>query len=274
MTIAAQQSTFLTAEWKNLLMLSYAVDPVLLQPLVPAGTELDRFAGEAYVSLIGFEFNKTQVFGMAIPFHQAFEEVNLRFYVRRGEKRGVAFIRELVPKYAVTAVARLVYGENYACVPMSHRIERNGSRATADYSWGSGPDCCTISAESSGEGYIPEEGSLGQFITEHYWGYAAQRRGGTIEYEVRHPQWKVMDADSARFTGNAERYYGADFAKALDKPPDSAFLAEGSPVTVFKGSLLPWAVLGGSVGLQPTNQANGSGTSAQANQKGKYERHS
>ena len=235
----AQQDTFLTAEWQNLLMLNYAVDPALLARFVPAGTELDRFAGETYVSLIGFEFNKTQVFGIAVPFHQSFEEVNLRFYVRRGEKRGVAFIREIVPKYAVTAVARLVYGENYACVPMSHRVERNGSSVGAVYAWGSGPDSCSISARSLGKASIPEPGSLGQFITEHYWGYAAQRRGGTMEYEVRHPQWAVLHADSAHFTGNAEKYYGADFAAALGKPPDSVFLVEGSPVTVFKGSPLP-----------------------------------
>jgi uncharacterized protein YqjF (DUF2071 family) len=237
--ILTQQSTFLTAEWRNLLMLNYAFEPALLQLFVPAGTEIDHFAGKAYVSLIGFEFNKTRVFGQSIPFHQSFEEVNLRFYVRRGEKRGVVFVRELVPKLAVIAVARLVYGENYACVPMSHRIERDDNRAIAEYSWGSGPDGCAISARSSGEGYIPEESSLSQFITEEYWGYAVQRHGGTMEYEVQHPKWKVTEADSAHFTGNAERYYGVDFAKALDKAPDSAFLAEGSTVTVFKGSLLP-----------------------------------
>ena len=237
MTIA-QQRTFLTAEWKNLLMLNYSVDPAHLQPFVPAGTVLDQFDGRTYISLIGFEFNKTRVFGQSIPFHQAFEEVNLRFYVRRSEKRGVAFIRELVPKYAVTAVARIVYGENYACVPMSHRIQSTAGNTTAEFSWGSGTSLCMISARSSGEGYIPDEGSLSQFITEHYWGYASQRHGGTMEYEVQHPKWKVMDAGSARFTGNAERYYGPEFANALAEPPDSAFLAEGSAVTVFKGSVI------------------------------------
>jgi uncharacterized protein len=237
----AQQGTFLTAEWKNLLMLNYAVDPALLQPFVPAGTVLDQFDGRTYISLIGFEFNKTRVFGQAIPFHQSFEEVNLRFYVRRAEKRGVAFIRELVPKFAVTAVARIVYGENYACVPMSHRIVSTAGNTVAEFSWGSGTNHCTISAQASGEGYIAEDGSLAQFITEHYWGYASQRGGGTMEYEVQHPQWKIMDAKSARFTGDAEKYYGPEFANILEKPPDSAFLAEGSAVTVFKGSVIDFA---------------------------------
>jgi len=237
MTIAPQ-STFLTAEWKNLLMLNYAVGSALLQPFVPAGTALDQFDGNTYVSLIGFEFNKTRIFGRAVPFHQSFEEVNLRFYVRRSEKRGVVFVRELVPKFAVTAVARIVYGENYACVPMSRRIERSAGNTVTEFTWGAEPNRCTISAQTSGVGYIPENGSLSQFITEHYWGYATQRRGGTVEYQVEHPQWKVMDADSAHFTGDAAKDFGSVFAKILDKPPDSAFLAEGSAVTVFKGSTL------------------------------------
>jgi len=113
---------FLTAEWKQLLMLNYSVDPAMLRPLLPAGTELDSFEGRTHVSLVGFQFNDTRVAGFAIPFHRSFEEVNLRFYVRRSEKRGVVFIRELVPKIAIAATARLFYGEKYSCVPMAHRI--------------------------------------------------------------------------------------------------------------------------------------------------------
>jgi hypothetical protein len=91
---------FLTAEWLNLVTLNYAVDPGLLRRFVPVGTELDAFAGQTYLSLIGFEFNRTRLSGFPIPFHGAFEEVNLRFYVRHGSRRGVVFIRELVPKRA------------------------------------------------------------------------------------------------------------------------------------------------------------------------------
>src|SRR5512141_1748910 len=105
----ANNNRFLTAEWNNLLMLNYAVDASLLEPFVPAGTELDAFDGKTYLSLVGFEFNRTRVLGFAVPFHQNFEEVNLRFYVRRGSKRGVVFIRELVPRYAVAAIARWVF---------------------------------------------------------------------------------------------------------------------------------------------------------------------
>jgi uncharacterized protein len=234
------QKTFLTAEWCNLLMLNYAVDPNLLRPFVPAGTELDDYDGKAYFSLIGFEFNRTRVLGFAAPFHQSFEEVNLRFYVKRAGRRGVVFIRELVPKYAVAAIARFAFNENYSCVPMSHHIETgaDGTVLQAEYTWGSGHSRCSLSIETEGASFLAPEGSEEQFITEHYWGYAAQTGGGCLEYEVQHPQWQVWKARHAEFSGNAAHYYGAEFADPLMRPPDSAFLAQGSPVTVYRGSRL------------------------------------
>lgn len=215
-------------------MLNYSVDPALLRRFVPADTELDQHNGRTYISLIGFEFNKTHLFGRAIPFHQSFEEVNLRFYVRRRSRRGVVFIRELVPKVAVTVIARLAYGERYSCVSMSHRVDRGAEGVSAEFRWGTGSARCTISVKSQQGEYLPAEGSLSQFITEHYWGYAI-RAGKTVEYQVEHPQWKVQDAQSAQFTGAAASYYGPEFSEVLARPPDSAFLAEGSAVTVFKG---------------------------------------
>ena len=235
------QRVFLAAEWRNLLMLNYAVHPALLSPFLPAGTELDDFDGTSFVSLVAFEFNKTRILGRAVPFHQSFEEVNLRFYVRREWKRGVVFIRELVSRIAVTAVARLAFGENYSCVPMSHAIHQDGDATEAEYSWGAVPARCSMQAECAAAAYLPADGSLSQFITEHYWGYAAQRNGGCLEYEVRHPRWRIRDARSAVFSGDAENYYGPELARALTRVPDSAFFAEGSAVTVFAGARLDLA---------------------------------
>jgi hypothetical protein len=219
-------------------MLNYAVEPSLLEKYVPAGTELDPFEGKTYLSLIGFEFNRTSMLGIAIPFHQAFEEVNLRFYVNRSGKRGVVFIRELVPKRAVAAIARLAFNENYSYVPMSHRVERSpqGDILGAEFSWDSEPNRCSMQIETEGASFLPPEGSVSQFITEHYWGYAAQPDGSCIEYEVQHPRWNVWAAKCASFSGNAAPLYGSEFARVLSENPDSAFLADGSAVTVFKGT--------------------------------------
>jgi uncharacterized protein len=232
-----QPGRFLTAEWNNLMLFNYAVEAARLQPHVPSGTELDVFEGRAYVSLIGFEFNRTRVLGVPVPLHRSFEEANLRLYVRRGARRGVAFIRELVPRYAVAAIARSAFGENYQCVPMAHRIHAGGEDTIeAEYAWGAARSRCAMRMETESVAYLPAESSLAQFITEHYWGYSAQREGGSLEYEVQHPRWPVREARRAEFTGDAKDFYGSEFAKVLQRPPDSAFFAAGSAVTVFKGT--------------------------------------
>ncbi len=218
-------------------MLNYAMDPALLSRFVPAGTELDDFAGNTYASLVAFEFNRTRLFGLPIPFHQSFEEINLRFYVRRGTKRGVVFLREIVPRRAVAAIARFVYNESYFYSHISHRIAANAQNGSiqAEYTWGARQNPYRIRLEAEGASSIPPDGSLAQFITEHYWGYAAQPDGGCVEYEVQHPQWPVHAAISAEFSGNTSNLYGAEIAQALSRPPNSAFLAAGSDVTVYKG---------------------------------------
>lgn len=232
-----QPGQFLTAEWRNVLLLNYAVQPSLLKQYIPSCTELDFFEDQAYVSLVGFQFNRTRVLGVPIPFHQAFEEVNLRFYVKRRSRRGVTFIKELVPKYAVRAVARLAFGENYARVPMSHHIRSTATgQLEANYSWGSQSQQCSMRMETEGASFLPAEGSLAQFIAEHYWGYTMQSNGGCLEYEVQHLPWRLQQGKITEFCGDSAHYYGEEFAKVLINPPDSAFLAEGSPVTVFKGT--------------------------------------
>lgn len=235
----SRESQFLTAEWRYLAMLNYEVDPALLIPVVPRGTELDRWEGRVFVSLVGFRFLKTKVFGVSIPFHSNFDEVNLRFYVRRQEgvesRRGVVFIREIVPRFAIASVARAVYNENYIALPMGHEVRHDGSEVSAAYRWKSAGGWCSMSVHGSGPPQALREGSEEQFITEHYWGYAAQRDGSTVEYRVEHPSWKVWKASAARFEGNVAQLYGREFASLLSRPPASAFLAEGSEVNVMRG---------------------------------------
>src|SRR5664279_5305449 len=104
---------FMTAHWGNLIMANYTVDPALLMPFLPRGLDLDLHAGMAYVSLVGFLFQDSRIFGVPVPFFGTFEEVNLRFYVVRkmeGEnRRGVVFIREAVPNKIVTWLANTLY---------------------------------------------------------------------------------------------------------------------------------------------------------------------
>src|SRR5689334_5811636 len=68
----------LTAEWRHLAVLQYVVDPAVLLPLVPLGTELDSWEGRTLVSMVGFRFLRVRVLGASILFHTDFDEVNLR----------------------------------------------------------------------------------------------------------------------------------------------------------------------------------------------------
>jgi uncharacterized protein YqjF (DUF2071 family) len=226
-------------------MLNYAVDPCLLATFVPTGVQLDSFEGRTYVSLVAFRFLHTRVRGFWIPFHSDFDEVNLRFYVRRtvaGEvRRGVVFVREIVPRYAIAKIAQLVYGERYIALPMRHRIAgptSEGGRVHVEYAWRVARRWNALGMQAEGRPSLAPPGSLQQFITEHYWGYAKQREAATIEYEVTHDPWRIWTAARATFEGDCSGLYGPDLAACLNRPPDSAFLAEGSAVAVLQGKAI------------------------------------
>jgi uncharacterized protein YqjF (DUF2071 family) len=233
---------FLEAEWRFLAMLNYEVDSALLQKFVPSGTELDRWNGKVLISLVGFRFLKTKIFGISFPFHRNFDEVNLRFYLQRHTenevRRGVAFIKEIVPRWMIATIARRVYNENYVALPMSHKIDSNSAGLAAEYAWQTHTGWNRISLATTGDAFLPENNSEAKFITEHYWGYASQRNGGCIEYRVVHPPWKVWKVRDAKLEGDVTELYGRDLAAALRGAPVSAFLAEGSKVEVHRGRRL------------------------------------
>jgi uncharacterized protein YqjF (DUF2071 family) len=222
---------FLTAEWRSLALLNYEVDPAILTCHVPAGTELDSYKGVFYVSVVGFLFLRTRVLGAPIPWHQDFEEVNLRFYVRRNDRRGVVFLKEIVPKRAIAAIARLLYNENYIALPMSHCLDGN----LVEYRWRYPGNWNHLRVEPTGEPALADPGSLEEFITEHYWGYSRQRDGGCLEYRVEHAPWRLWQSKSADLCCDAGGLYGLEFATTLSHPPQSAIVAEGSPVAVYRG---------------------------------------
>lgn len=236
--------TFLTAEWRKLMMANYVVPPELLKPFVPWGTELDLWEGKCYVSLVGFMFLKTRVLGFSIPFHRDFEEVNLRFYVRRktqdGRKRGVVFIKEIVPKPAITWIANGVYGEKYATHRMRHAWDLQAERLKVKYEWKPffSSEWYRMAAETDPIAYPIAVGSEAEFITEHYWGYANLGAGKTNEYQVDHPRWNVYNVLSHEISGDFGHLYGPEFKDILSGVPYSVFVAEGSEISVLGKSRL------------------------------------
>lgn len=240
----ASARPFLTAHWRHLAMLNYAVPPEVLQPFVPRGTELDSWQGKTFASVVGFLFLDTRVWGMAVPFHRDFEEVNLRFYVRReaedGWRRGVVFVKEIVPRLAVAGLARLLYGERYVALPMRHESAGNPQEGemSVTYGWRRRGRWNGIRGSVSGAPQEAPPGSEEEFITEHYWGYAARRGGGSVEYRVEHPRWRVWPLSKTVLDCDVAGLYGDAFAGPLAAEPSSAFLADGSEVAVYSGRRL------------------------------------
>lgn len=233
--------TFLQAEWRKLAMANYAVDKKLLAPYLPHHTELDLWNDTCYVSLVGFMFLDTKVRGLRIPFHTNFEEVNLRFYVRykdHGEwKRGVVFIKEIVPKPGLTFVANTIYKEKYETMPMRHSWQMTDDRLIVEYKWKK-RTWNLISVVASKEPNKIDTGSEEEFITEHYWGYTKIGDKRTSEYGVEHPRWEVYSTIEYTIDVDFGDVYGPPFGFLHAETPVSVFLAEGSEIQVKEGRVL------------------------------------
>jgi uncharacterized protein len=233
--------SFLSANWRYLAMLNYVVDPRLIRPFVPPGTEVDYENGETFLSVVGFLFLNTRLLGFPIPLHRDFEEVNLRFYVRRKSadtwRRGVVFVRELVPRRAIALVARAFYGERYFALPMKHHIEHVDLSLKVEYSWRRGKKWESLKMGAAGESQSISAGSHAEFITEHYWGYTCVR-AGCSEYRVEHPRWKIWNATNFEFNADVGTLYGEQFVETLNQPPRSAFIADGSAIAIERRSIL------------------------------------
>jgi uncharacterized protein YqjF (DUF2071 family) len=236
LTANINSDSFLTAEWKNLALFNYEVDAKILEKYVPPGTEIDLWNNRCYVSLVGFMFENTKVLGIKVPFHIDFEEVNLRFYVKRFEngewKRGVVFIKETVPKTAITFIANTLYNEHYQTNEMMHYVSDNKESNSFVYQWKNHNKWNTIKVKTGKEELEIDLNSEAEFITEHYFGYTKYNKDTTFEYEVTHPRWEQLAIIDYKIDVDFEDNYGKDFAFLNESKPVSTFLAIGSKITV------------------------------------------
>ena len=235
-------STFLTAEWRKLIMANYIVAEDVVRPYLPVGTEFDLYNGQCYVSLVGFLFRDTRLKSVPIPFHRTFEEVNLRFYVQRSQstgerRRGVVFISELVPRFALSLVANAIYGEKYATVPLCHRWEQNEEQRSVSYRWRHKNRWNELAVRAALHPRPIKADSAEEFFTEHYWGYT-KRGVRTSQYEVLHPRWMMYPIVQHSIDVDFGSLYGSEFSALSAREPESVLLAEGSGIEVRAGELL------------------------------------
>lgn len=251
---------FLTAQWRDLLLLNFVVPADLIARSAPPGTEPDLFEGLAYISVVGFRFDEVRLCGLPVPGHTCFSEINLRYYVRRtvaGEvRRGVVFVREIVPLRTVALVANWLFNENYVTRPMHRKRQLATTQLAAgdevEYGWqdeptlrgrahrdsSNQPRWNRLAARLAAAPALPRPGSLDKFIIEHYWGYARGRDGHTREYRVQHVPWRVAPVERVEWDCEASTTYDSPWAEYLATQPASALIADGSAVQVFRSQRL------------------------------------
>ncbi|MCA9601635.1 MAG: DUF2071 domain-containing protein [Polyangiales bacterium] len=223
-------SPFLTASWRDLCLVTWAVPDALLAPHVPAGLELDRWEGSALVSLVAFRFEDTRVFGLPWPGFTAFPELNLRVYVRRGDCRGVCFVREYVPSPVVAWIARTVYNEPYRAAPYRAEATRHVLNV--------GGRKHSIEWDTRGAAEVPGPDTLAHFLKEHDTGFGRARSGETRAYRVEHPTWRAWLDVESELDVDFGLLYGNEWSVLGTMAPRSVIVAEGSPVQVFGAASL------------------------------------
>ena len=227
---------FLKANWEDIIMANYEIDPKILIPFVPKGVELDLHNGKCYVSLVGFMFKNTKLFNIPIPYFGNFEEINLRFYVKRKEgnivKRGVVFINETIPYPVVAWVANKLYNEHYTVVPTKHEIITKQSSTDVKFEWLLNKKWNSIAVTKSNTCQKMEQHSLESFIYEHYFGYTKTAKNETEEYKLQHPSWKISEVLDYNIDCDFEAMYGKSFSVLNQTQPEAVFIAEGSSVGI------------------------------------------
>lgn len=229
---------FLTAKWSHLLNVTFPVPPEVLLPHVPHGVELDIQNGNAFASVVAFDFFDTRVKGLKIPFHVNFPEINLRYYIKLNGKRGVMFWKELVPKYCIALVARRLYNEPYESVPMTSSLSDDNDLQVLNHTFSYGGKIHSITARFSAEKSLPPADSVDYYFKEHDLGVGVSHRGKPLQYEVRHPEWEVFHLKDYHLDMDFGMVYGEKWAFLANTKPHCALLAVGSHIEVFAPHLI------------------------------------
>ena len=225
---------FLQAHWSHLCILSYEVPREVLQPLVPRGLTLDTRDGKCFASLVAFDFVDTKFRGIAWPFCKDFPEVNLRYYVRHGEKRGVCFLSEFVPSRPVAWIARHWYNEPYQRLRMQSNTHRTAHGMEVKHKfWFDGKAQAIEVSAGRDAPLAPSADSWEHFFKEHEWGFTVDHSGVTRCYRVVHPIWQCYRVEWANAAVDWTRVYGPAWKILKGAKPFNALLAEGSAIGVY-----------------------------------------
>lgn len=235
----------LTATWRHIVFLNYITEPGVLARYLPEGVELDTYNDRHYVSVVGLMCHDISIVGIDDPLHSEYEQVSLRFYVKRplaagGFNRGIVIIREIVPDLLPVIAARAIYGERYVQMPMRHEIWAPGAGAKAigmfDYAFATGDDDAPVwhklHAATHDAARNMQIGSKEEFLTERNYGYSGGPGSATLEYSIDRMKWRYWPATHSKFECDVKEVFGRDFEPYISGAPDLAFVAEGGEISV------------------------------------------
>lgn len=232
------KKVFLRANWLRLASANYIIDPSILDKHLPNGTELEDHNGEYYVSLVAFRYCKTRLLNVRVPYHNNFEEINLRFYVKReitpGKWRSeVAFTKLFFPRPALTLVAKYMYKENYETLKMRHSWSENENYLLTSYGlnkngWNN------FEIKSDKKSMKIDSNSSEFFFSKQYWGTSQIDHKSSTIYKIEHPDWEAYNVFNWNVSFDFKTIFGPEFKHLTDTQPDSVHLFKGSEVIVNK----------------------------------------
>ncbi|HET8854857.1 MAG TPA: DUF2071 domain-containing protein [Salinimicrobium sp.] len=228
--------SLLTCHWRNLAFANYIISPEILEKYLPSYTKIDYFDRKCYVSLVGFQFKDIEIAGVKIPFYTDFEEINLRFYVKRFDgttwRKGTVFISEIADKSVLKILANSFLHEKYQTLKTKQEVKENSDFIETGYSWKAGRNWQSIEMIGENSPKLVAEGTEPHFIMDRPWGYQKYDALTTNEYEVSHPQWKILPVSTFDINVDFKESFGSAFSILNGILPHSVILAEGSLVSV------------------------------------------
>lgn len=216
--------------------MNYIISPEILENYLPAYTIIDYFKGNCFTSLVGFPFRNVEIAGMKIPFYTDFEEINLRFYVKRFDgttwRKGTVFISEIANKSALKFLANSFLHEKYQTLETRQEIKENSELIETKYSWRTWMNWQFLNLISEKPSESVAEGTEAHFIMDRSSGYQKYDTATTNEYGISHPKWNIYPIRSFDINVDFEESFDSNFPVLNETLPHSVILARGSSVAV------------------------------------------
>jgi hypothetical protein len=184
--------------WHELCFAHWPVPASALRPLLPHGLELDVFDGSAWLGVVPFRMSGVRLRGTPpLPGLSRFPELNVRTYVRRGERRGVWFFSlDAANRPAVRAARRWFhlpyFDARMECAERGGEVRYRSLRTHR----GAPPAELVARYAPIAPVELARPGTLEHFLTERYCLFAATPAGELLTGDIHHLPWPLQRASA------------------------------------------------------------------------------